>query len=575
MDLDSIVTPLNVKRFEGLLKEANYDEEKTRFLVDGFTNGFDIGYDGPMDRQSEAENIPFTPGVGDKYELWNKIMKEVEAKRYAGPFDKIPFDKYIQSPVGLVPKAGGKTRLIFHLSFKFSDNETGISLNEGTPHEICTMKYNDLDEAIHNCLCISKEALKVNGRKIVFLGKPDLSSTFRVLPLMKKCFCLLVLKAVDPTDGKTKYFVDKCLPFGASISCALYQKFSDELRFIMEYKTNRKAITNYLDDFLFVAITKWICDQMLGQFIEVCTFLNIPIALEKTEWATTCIIFLGILLNGEALTISIPLEKQKKALNLLNEILDKKKITIKQIQVLTGYLNFLTKAIVLGRTFTRKLYAKLQQKELNKQGKPLKSFHHIKIDQEMRFDCEVWRMFLDNFQVSVVCRPMIDVNNKAQTATQLDFYSDASANERLGFGAVFNNQWLHAQWENNFIKEKQPSIGYLELVGVISAVLTWGYQLKDRRVLVYCDNISAVAMINSMTSSCKNCMYLLRLLALNNMVNNRRVFARHVRGIHNNLSDALSRLQFDHFWRLAGPRMAPHPTTISPLVWPISRHWQD
>ena len=293
----------------------------------------------------------------------------------------------------------------------------------------------------------------------------------------------------------------------------------------MEYKTKRKAITNYLDDFLFVAVTQWICDQMLRQFIEVCTFLNIPIALEKTEWATTCIVFLGILLNGESLTISIPLEKQRKALNLLNEILDKKKITVKQIQVLTGYLNFLTKAIVPSRTFTRRLYAKLQQKELNKQGKQLKPFHHVKIDQEMCFDCEVWRMFLNNFQVSVVCRPMIDVNDKAQTATLLEFYSDASAGKRSGFRAVFNKQWLYAQWENNFIKEKQPSIGYLELVGVISAMLTWGHQLKNRRVIVYCDNISAVAMINSMSSSCKNCMYLLRLLALNNMVNNRRVFA--------------------------------------------------
>ena len=182
-----------------------------------------------MNRQSEAENIPFMPGVGDKYELWNKIMKEVEAKRYAGPFDKIPFDNYIQSPIGLVPKAGGKTRLIFHLSFNFADDETGVLLNEGMPHEICTMKYNDLDEAICNCLHISEEALKVNGRKTVFLGKTDLSSAFCVLPLKRICFCLLVLKAVDPSDGKTKYFVDKCLPFGASISCTLYQKFLDAL----------------------------------------------------------------------------------------------------------------------------------------------------------------------------------------------------------------------------------------------------------------------------------------------------------------------------------------------------------
>ena len=45
-------------------------------------------------------------------------MKEVKEGRYAGPFESIPFDSYIQSPIGLVPKDGGKdTRLIFHLSY--------------------------------------------------------------------------------------------------------------------------------------------------------------------------------------------------------------------------------------------------------------------------------------------------------------------------------------------------------------------------------------------------------------------------------------------------------------------------
>ena len=83
-------------------------------MLDGFTNGFDIGYRGPLIRQSKSQNIPFT--VGNKVILWNKIMKEVKAGGYAGPFEEIPFENFIQSPVGLVPKKGDKTRLIFHLS---------------------------------------------------------------------------------------------------------------------------------------------------------------------------------------------------------------------------------------------------------------------------------------------------------------------------------------------------------------------------------------------------------------------------------------------------------------------------
>ena len=65
-------------------------------------------------------------GVGNETEMWNKIMKDVSAKRVAGPFDKIPFTNFIQSPIGLVPKAGNKTRLIFHLSFNFEDKDGNI-----------------------------------------------------------------------------------------------------------------------------------------------------------------------------------------------------------------------------------------------------------------------------------------------------------------------------------------------------------------------------------------------------------------------------------------------------------------
>ena len=67
-------------------------------------------------------------------------MKEVKAGRYAGPFDEVPYDNFIQSPIGLVPKAGGKTRLIFHLSFEFK-GEDGGSVNGCNPKEKCSVQY--------------------------------------------------------------------------------------------------------------------------------------------------------------------------------------------------------------------------------------------------------------------------------------------------------------------------------------------------------------------------------------------------------------------------------------------------
>ena len=118
-DLENIVMPLNVDRFWQLLNDSNYDLSETHFLVDEFMRGFDIGYVGPINRQSRSPNILFT--VGDKYDLWSKIIKEVKMKRFVGPFDEVTFHNFIQSPIGLVPKSGNKTRLIFHLSFDFGE----------------------------------------------------------------------------------------------------------------------------------------------------------------------------------------------------------------------------------------------------------------------------------------------------------------------------------------------------------------------------------------------------------------------------------------------------------------------
>ena len=106
-------------------------------------------------------------------------------------------------------------------------------------------------------------------------------------------------------------------------------------------------ITNYLDDFLFIAITIWICNRMVRIFLDLCEQVNCPISDEKTEWATQLIVFLGILMNGKLLKLLVPEEKRFKAINLIQEVMQKKKVTIKEIQKLTGTLNFLNRAIVI------------------------------------------------------------------------------------------------------------------------------------------------------------------------------------------------------------------------------------
>ena len=274
-DLENVVSPVDADKFEELLIEYGYNKEKTEYLIDSFRNGFSIGYTGDTNVKCTAPNL--TLHIGSKLELWNKVMKEVKLKRYAGPFEKIPFENYIQSPIGLLPKDNGtKTRLIFHLSYP---QKGSSSVNVNTPTEMCKVKYCDFDQAIKHC---------IQEGQGCFIGKSDMASAFRNLGIKKIHWKFLVMKAESPIYGKTSFFIDKCLPFGASISCKHFQEFSDAISFLLMKRINKKVI-NYLDDFFFAALLRWACDLQVQEFIDLCNLIRFPVSLEKNilEYYTT------------------------------------------------------------------------------------------------------------------------------------------------------------------------------------------------------------------------------------------------------------------------------------------------
>ena len=67
---DAPTTPVNLPELRRLLHESEYNSAETEFLLKGFSEGFELGYQGPIDRKNYSHNIPFT--VGNKVELWNK-----------------------------------------------------------------------------------------------------------------------------------------------------------------------------------------------------------------------------------------------------------------------------------------------------------------------------------------------------------------------------------------------------------------------------------------------------------------------------------------------------------------------
>ena len=431
------------------------------------------------------------------------------------------------------------------------------SVNANTPPEICSVKYPDFNDAIQLCL---------EAGRFCFIAKSDMKSAFRNLGIKRKHWKFLIMKPKSPIDGKIYYFVDKCLPFGASISCLHFQQFSNAVKHIVQHKTSKKLV-NYLDDFLFAALRKFMCNNQVKVFLQVCETIAFPISLETTFWGSNKMVFLHLLIDTINQLVCIPVEKIEKARLLIESIIHKesRKVTLNQLQKVCGFLNFLGRCVIPGRAFMRRLYVYTASDKL-------KPHHHIRVNAEMRDDLKMWLAFLEH--TLVFCRPFLDFSTFL-VADKINMYSDASG--KIGMGAICREHWMFQTWNPIFIRKWKPSIEYLELFAVAAAVLAWIHLFRNRRIILFCDNKSVVDMINQTSTSCKNCMVLTRIIVLKGLVDNVRVFARHVEGVKNVFADSLSRDKIDYFKKLCMDQdrvIDPQATPVPSSLWPVEQIWK-
>ena len=191
--------------------------------------------------------------------LAEKIKKEITMGRVAGPFDHSPMPTLRISPIFLITKNNGDFRLIHNLS-QPEEN----SFNDFIDSKFCSVRYSSIDDAVRLTKRIGHA-----GK----LAKADVKSAFRLL-------------RVSPSDFdqlgfifNNKYYYDKCLPMGASISCSLFQKCSTALHWFTEVKSGNENILHYLDDFLFGGEANTsTCKETLDTFRDSFCMWGVPLA---------------------------------------------------------------------------------------------------------------------------------------------------------------------------------------------------------------------------------------------------------------------------------------------------------
>lgn len=532
-------SPVNVTELE--LELADYKHEDANFLLSGFKFGFSINYTGPK-VSTECNNLK--SAVQNPKIVQQKIDKELKEQRIAGPFAEPPFPQFRVSPIGLVPKKQpGEFRLIHHLSYP-----QGFSVNDFIDSELCSVQYTSFDAAV---------AMVQEFGKNTLLAKSDVKSAFRLLCISPTYFDQLGFKF------QGQYYFDKCMPFGCSISCSTFEKFAKFLEFMVKNKSPRGLIIHFLDDFLMAGKQGTNdCQALLDQFHQCLQRLSVPIATEKTEGPTTCLIFLGLEIDSVEMVVRIPMNKLIEIRVKITEMLKKEKVTLRCMQSLIGALNFACRAIIPGRPFCRRL--------INAICGLTVPHHHLRINKGIRQDLKMWLRFFQDFNGVSVFHNRFWVSN-----VDVELYTDSAAGWGLGCAAYFAGKWAFGAWPVSwFEQEIVHDITTLELFPIFVSLHIWGAELRNKKLLFHCDNMAVVQVVNSMTSKSEKLMVLLREITIHCLKLNIVIKAKHINGVKNVLTDALSRLQVDKFRRLA-PGAEKEPAKIPDHLWNLFSREQN
>ena len=458
-----------------------------------------------------------------------KLQKEAKLGRIAGPFTDPPFQNMVFSPLGLQPKkAQGQFRVIHHLSFP-----KGRSVNDGIPELYSSVKYASVGQAIHNIVQIGTGA---------YLAKTDIQSAFRIVPVSPSDYPLLGFK------WRGQFYHDKCLPMGCSSSCAIFERLSTALEWIIQQRVEDVIVLHILDDFLFIGPSYSSCRSALNLFMYICQDIGVPLAPDKTVGPSQILEFAGIRLDTVQMVASLPPDKISKFSTAIQQMIKSRSVQLKQIQSLAGMLNFACGVIAPARAFSRRLY--------NLSIGLSKPYHHRKITQEVRADLTVWQTFLSSHNTKTF---FLDYRFLSQDLLQL--YTDSSST--IGYGGAFGHQWFHGKWSDTY---KGANIALLELYPIVLAIKLWGGQLSNKCLQINSDNMAVVHIINNSTSKDPTIMSLLRLLILDCMYFNIMIRSSHLLGRINVLCDLLSRDQVTKA-RQQYPHL--HPTPV-----PVPRQWE-
>lgn len=489
---------------EAWFEELPLDDPEREWLLKGIFEGFSI-----LD-ETRAHNITeyveianYKSATGEnKLAVESQIIEEISNNRYVVVYEK----PRIVSALGAIPKSNNKVRLIHDAS-----RPVGTALNDLWEKE--KFSYCGMQDAI--------DLIKPG----YYLAKADCSNAYRSVKIHPSNYTYTGLKWNFEGECHPKYLIDTRLPFGARRSPFIFNHLTQAVCRMM--RARGFGVVAYLDDFLLVESTHAQCLLAQNTLLTLLRRLGFAINYGKVEGPCTSLSFLGLTLNSVSMKIELPHAKMHELQCLLKDIESKAKTTKKELQKLAGKLNFATQAIYGGKFFLRRLHDAIARLE--------KPWHRTRITKAIKADCNWWINFMAQFNGTV---DMVD----SRPASPV--FTDACP---IACGAVYENEFVYLPW-SHWPESSDLHINFQETLAIEVALTYFAEKLRNRKVILHCDNMAAVGIVNRGSSREAVVMSSLRRLFWLSAVYNFRIYATYFPGEENRVADAISRLH-------EGPRL--------------------
>jgi hypothetical protein len=520
-------------------------------ILEGIEHGVPVDYEGDRSQSRYGPNLPIRPEHETK--VTAVIEEDVRAGKKAGPFDHPPFANFCVSPIGAVPKRmSEKIRVIHHLSFPHG----GDSVNAGIVEE--GMSISSFGHAARAVRKLGPDCRLI---------KLDVEAAYKQVPVRREDWHLLGFK------WRGKYYYERVLPFGLRSSCRLWEMFATALHFLCESVLKVEAphiVIHYVDDFLFVVESEPAAHRLLVETLALCAELGLPMAAAKTEGPTTKLTFLGLDLDTHRMEASLPAERLAELLRLVLEWSRRESASVRQLQSLTGMLNFACAVVRPGRFYLRRIINHTSRLEaLVRRGgaSRIRAGVHapFPLTKAVLADIAWWVDYLPKWDgVSLLYE--LDW----QKAERIELFTDACKD---GYGAMFGSAWFAGAWSPAQMaaarRRSRYSMPFLELHALVQAAATWGPLWRGKKIIFRCDAEAAVKAISACRSRDPGMMHLLRTLSTIACDNSFDFRCEHIAGVTNVAADLLSRFGGDSSqFRAACPRADLQATPAAPIPLP-------